>query len=114
MYDFLQVGGCKLIFSILKTFFFEKSDDFCWEKLKIFKTWGGAHPPLPHPVKATSLFVLMFIKMNPAFSIFHFNIYPTRNIFLKQAVVEIHYLEALFIAKNTSTDDNKRKLCLNR
>jgi len=37
--------------------------------------------------------------MNPAFSIFHFSIDLTGNIFLKQAVVEIHYLEGLSIAK---------------
>ena len=41
----------------------------------------------------------MLLKMNPAFSIFYFSIDLTGNIFLKQAVIEIHYLEELSIAK---------------
>jgi hypothetical protein len=43
----LKVGGCIALFFHLMIFFLNKNTDFCWEKAKIFKRWGGAHPPAP-------------------------------------------------------------------
>jgi hypothetical protein len=44
---FLKVGGCKTLFFHLMIFFLNKNTDFCWEIVKIIKSWGGAHPPAP-------------------------------------------------------------------